>query len=176
VKPQPGLMSDEARRMLRHTVATLAYRAEKVLRDVPEGFADVRLSPHSRTPLETLGHMCDLMGWAERMARGTYHWEAVPPAGWPETVNRFFTMLAAFDAALGEAPPVTFTAEIIFQGPVADALTHVGQLALIRGTMATPVRPESYARAEITIARVGRDQSADRAEFSGDASRPKAKG
>ena len=159
MKPQPGPMSDEARRMLRHTVATLAYRAEKVLRDVPEGFADVRLSPASRTPLETLGHMCDLMGWAERMARGTYHWEAVPPAGWPETVDRFFTMLAAFDAALGEAPPVTFTADIIFQGPVADALTHVGQLAMIRGTMTAPVRPESYARAEIAVGRVGRDQS-----------------
>jgi hypothetical protein len=169
-------MSDEARRMLRHTVATLAYRAEKVLRDVPDGFADVRISPHSRTALEMLGHMCDLMGWAERMARGTSHWEAVPLAGWPETVDRFFTMLAAFDAALGEAPPATFTADVIFQGPVADALTHVGQLALIRGTLAAPMRPESYARAEIAVGRVGRDQSTDRAEFSGDASRPKGRG
>lgn len=100
----------------------------------------------------------------------------MPATTWAETVERWFTTLAAFDAALSEAPPVTFTAEIIFQGPVADALAHVGQLALIRGTMAAPVRPESYARAEIAIGRVGRDQSPDRAEFSGDASRPKGRG
>ena len=175
MKPQPGPMSDEARRMLRHTVATLAYRAEKVLRDVPEGFAEMRLSPASRTPLETLAHMCDLMGWGERMARGMYHWEPVAAGTWPDAVERFFTMLTALDAALAEPPPLTFTAEVIFQGPVADALTHVGQLALMRGTMSAPVRPESYARADISIGRVGRDQSAVRAEFGGDASKPKAK-
>jgi hypothetical protein len=168
-------MSDEARRFLRHTIATLAYRAEKVLRDVPDGFAELRVSPASRTALETLGHMCDLMGWGERMARGTYHWDPAPPGAWNDTVERFFTMLAALDAALAEAPPVTFTAEVIFQGPVADALTHVGQLAMMRGTMAAPVRPESYAKADISIGRVGRDQSGHRAEFSGDASKPRAK-
>ncbi|MCC7180923.1 MAG: hypothetical protein IT177_21260 [Acidobacteria bacterium] len=175
MKPQPGPMSDEARQILRHTVATLAYRAEKVLRDAPEGFAELRVSPSSRTALETLGHMCDLMGWGERMARGTYHWEAVPPGTWAETVDRFFTMLGALDAALAGKPAVTFTAEVIFQGPVADALTHVGQLAMMRGTVAAPVRPESYARADIAIGRVGQDQAQARYEFSGDASRPKAK-
>lgn len=175
MKPQPGPMSDEARRFLRHTVATLAYRAEKVLRDVPDGFAELRLSPSTRTPLETLAHLCDLMSWGERMARGTYHWDPVPAGTWPETVDRFFTMLAALDTALAEVPPVTFPAEVIFQGPVADALTHVGQLAMMRGTLSAPVRPESYARADITVGRVGREQSAVRAEFAGDASKPKAK-
>jgi len=174
MKPQPGPMTDEARRVLRHTVATLAYRAEKVLRDAPDGFAELRLSPSTRTALEIVGHMCDLMGWGERMARGTYHWEPLPPGRWSETVDRFFTTLAAFDTALAEKPPTTFTAEVIFQGPVADALTHVGQLAMMRGTMVAPVRPESYARADITVGRVGRDQSSLRAEFDGDASRPKA--
>ena len=173
MKPEPGPMSDEARRLLRHTVATLAYRAEKALRDVPEGFADVRLSPSSRTPLETLAHMSDLMGWGERMARGTMRWEPSPPGTWPETVDRFFAAVAALDAALAEGPAVTLTADVIFQGPVADALTHVGQLALMRGTMAAPVRPESYARADIAVGRVGRDQSGDRYEFTGDASKPR---
>jgi hypothetical protein len=166
-------MSDESRQLLRHTLATLAYRAEKVLRDVPEGFAELRVSPASRTPLEILGHMCDLMAWGERMARGTYHWEAGPVESWPAGVDRFFRLVAGFDAALAEAPALTYAAEVIFQGPVADALTHVGQLALIRGTMAAPVRPEAYARADITVGRVGQDQSSRRTEFEGDASRPK---
>jgi hypothetical protein len=166
-------MSDDARQMLRHTVATLAYRAEKVLRDAPDGFADLRISAASRTPVEVLAHMCDLMTWGERMARGTYRWEPVPVASWPAAVDRFFTTLAALDAALAERPEVTYPPEVIFQGPVADALTHLGQLAMLRGTLAAPVRPESYARADISIGRVGREQSSTRSEFDGDASAPK---
>jgi hypothetical protein len=166
-------MSDDAREMLRHTVATLAYRAEKVLRDAPDGFAELRISPASRTPLEVLNHMCDLMTWGERMARGTYKWEPVGVASWPAAVERFFATLAAFDAALADRTGVTYRAEVLFQGPVADALTHVGQLAMMRGTIAAPVRPESYARADIAVGRVGREQSAERSEFDGDASRPK---
>jgi hypothetical protein len=173
MKPQPGSMSDEARRVLRHTVATLAYRAEKVLRDAPDGFAELRISETSRTPLEVLAHMCDLMTWGERMALGAYKWEPVPVDSWPAAVERFFAKLAAFDAALAATPEATYAAEVIFQGPVADALTHVGQLAMLRGTMAAPVRPESYARADISVGRVGREQSSDRSEFDGDASPPK---
>lgn len=175
MKPQPVAMNDETRRFLRHTLATLAYRAEKVLRDPPDGFSDVRMSPASRTPLETLGHMGDLMAWGEQMARGVYRWDPVAPAGWVETVDRFFGQLAAFDAALSDASQVPLPGDVIFQGPVADALTHVGQLALVRGTVAAPVRPESYARADIRVGRVGREQSAERHEFGGDASRPRPK-
>lgn len=173
--PQQGPISDESRRFLRHTLATLAYRAEKVLRDVPGGFADVRLSDASRTPLETLAHMGDLMRWGERMARGTYLWEPAPATTWDDTVDRFFAMVASFDAALVEAPDVTYPAEVIFQGPIADALTHVGQLAMVRGTMAAPVRPESYARASIAPGRVGREQPTERYEFTGDASKPRSR-
>jgi len=174
MKPVPVPLAEEPRRLLRHTLATLAYRAGKVLRDVPEDFGGVHLSPTTRTPLETVAHMGDLMDWGERMARGVFHWEAAPAGAWPETVDRFFERLAAFDAALADGTQVPLQAEVMFQGPVADALTHVGQLALIRGTMASPVRPESYARAEIVVGRVGRDQAPARYEFSGDASKPRA--
>jgi hypothetical protein len=60
--------------------------------------------------------------------------------------------------------------EKLIQGPLADALTHVGQLAMLRGMAGVPVRPESYPRAEIVVGRVGIDQAAPRAEFDGDAS------
>jgi hypothetical protein len=168
-------LPDAARELLRHTLATLAYRAEKALRDVPDGFAELRLSPSSRTALETLGHLGDLLDWAERMARGEYRWQPVPVTTWEAGVGRFFAGLAALDAALVEALPASYPAEIIFQGPIADALTHVGQLAMMRGIAGAPVRPESYARAEIRAGRVGREQSATRREFDGDASRPQPK-
>jgi len=156
--------------LLRHAVATLAYRAEKVLKDAPESFIHHRLSAGSRTPLEIVAHMGDLLEWAERMARGEYRWAPVSVADWPAACDRFFKGLLALDAALGESTLTAYSAEVIFQGPIADALTHVGQLALIRGIAGVPVRPESYARAEIQVGRVGVEQSAIRKEFDGDAS------
>ena len=158
------------REFLRHAVATLAYRAEKVLRDVPDGFADLRASPATRTPLQILNHLGDLMDWAERMARGERRWQHVPSPGWTQARERFFAGLAALDVALRDAPPESLPEEAIFQGPVADALTHVGQLAMLRGMAGVPVRPESYARAEIRVGVVGPQQSERRTEFDGDAS------
>ncbi len=156
--------------MLRHTVATLAYRAEKVLRDVPAGFPELRVSPSTRTPFQILVHLGDLMEWAERMARGERRWQHITCTDWAEARDRFFRCLAALDAALADAPTAGRSEEATFQGPVADALTHVGQLALLRGIAGAPVKPESYARAEIQVGFVGREQSTQRTEFEGDAS------
>lgn len=164
---------ETARQFLRHTVATLAYRTEKVLREVPEGYAEMRISPTSRTPLEVVSHLGDLVEWAESMARGEYRWQPGLAADWAAAVARFFQGLAALDAALAKDLSQKHSAEIIFQGPIADALTHVGQLAMMRGMVGSAVRPESYARAEIRIGSVGPEQSAVRKEFDGDASRPR---
>lgn len=163
-----------ARELLRHTLATLAYRAGKVLRDAPAGFGEVRASDSGRSAMEILAHMVDLMGWAERLARGEYRWEAGGVAEWPAAVDRFFEGLAALDRALADPAAAAFPAEVMFQGPIADALTHVGQLALLRGLAGRPVRPESYARARIETGRVGLDQAPPGREFDGDASRPPA--
>ena len=159
-----------SREFLRHAVATLAYRAEKVLRDVPDDFADLRVSQGTRTPQQILTHLGDLMEWAERMAHGERRWQHVPQAGWQRARDRFFGSLAALDRALAEASTDSLSEEAIFQGPVADALTHVGQLAMLRGMSGAPIRPESYARAEIRVGVVGPEQSARRTEFDGDAS------
>src|SRR5215831_11275933 len=91
---------DPARELLRHTVATLAYRSEKVLRDPPEGFAAFRLAPASRTPLELVGHLGDLMEWATRMAQGEHRWAAGPADDWAAAADRFFAGLHALDVAL----------------------------------------------------------------------------
>jgi hypothetical protein len=163
----------EKREMLRHTVATLAYRAEKVLRDPPAGFEQMRLSLSSRSALEIVSHLGDLMDWGERMARGEYLWEARPSAEWTAACDRFFRSVKALDDAIGQESFDKYPVEMIFQGPIADALTHIGQLSMMRGVAGGAVRPESYARAEIQAGRVGRDQSSQRKEFDGDASQPK---
>lgn len=162
--------SDPVRHLIRHTVATLAYRGDKVLRDAPAGFADHKISPASRTPLEIVSHLGDLVEWAERMAEGEYRWAPQPSANWQAACDRFFHGLLALDGALERAAFTEYPAEVIFQGPIADSLTHVGQLAMIRGALGAPIRPESYARAQIEVGRVGTEQSATRKEFDGDAS------
>lgn len=164
-----------SRHLLRHTVATLAYRAEKVLRDAPDAFVHHRISPASRSPLEIVSHLGDLVEWADRMAHGEYLWAPQPADDWTGACDRFFHGLLALDASLADSTFEKYSPEVIFQGPIADALTHVGQLAMIRGALSAPVRPESYARAEIFVGRVGREQSSTRQEFEGDASRRRPK-
>lgn len=172
-RPVPVLTTppESALQMLRHTLATLAYRAEKALRDGPDGFAAFRPAPGSRTPTELVSHLGDLMEWGERMARGELRWAPGEVTDWSAGRERFFAALAALDAALTDSA-APFVA-VIFQGPVADALTHVGQIALMRGMAGAPVRPESYARATIEAGRVRPEQqTAKRVEFDGDASKP----
>jgi len=156
--------------LLRHTLATMAYRAEKVLRDPPEGLATHRIGERSRTAGEILGHLGDLMTWAVEMTEGRWTWRAAGTGDWNADVDRFFDQVARLDAALAAGAPEAHPAGVIFQGPIADALTHVGQIAMLRGQLGAPVRPESFAKARIEIGRVGRDQAAERREFDGDAS------
>lgn len=165
--------AEAQRAVLRHVVATLAYRAAKTLRDAPEGFGDFVSGAATRTPCRIVAHMGDLMGWGVRMVEGDPSWRAEGGGDWATEVRRFFDGLAALDAALASAQPSTFRPEPLIQGPLADALTHVGQLAMLRGAFGAPLRPESYARAEIAPGRVGPDQAAARYEFEGDASAPK---
>jgi hypothetical protein len=158
------------RALLRHTLATLAYRAEKVLRDPPPGFAELRIGPASRTPVAIVGHLGDLLEWGRSMADGRSDWKPGGTGDWDADVERFFAALKSFDERLSLATPLGHPASVLFQGPIADSFTHVGQLALLRGHAGSSVRPESYARAEIASGRIGREQSANRREFDGDAS------
>jgi hypothetical protein len=160
---------DTARAMLRHLAATLAYRAAKVLRDVPDGFSARSFGDATRQPVRIVAHLGDLMAWAVSLARGEYTWKAEGSDDWHAEVRRFFDGLAALDRELASHSSAA-SIEKLIQGPLADALTHVGQLAMLRGMAGAPVRPESYARAEIVRGRVGMEQAAPRGEFDADAS------
>ena len=154
-----------ARALLRHTVATLSYRAGKVVRDAPAHFADYPVSADSRTPVRILAHIGDLLDWALWLARGEQRWKDSTPLAWDMEVARFFGALEQLDAYLSSDAPLASSAETIFQGPVADALTHVGQLAMLRRLVGSPVRGENYAKATIVAGRVGSDQTPPSVEF-----------
>jgi hypothetical protein len=162
--------TDPARLALRQMAATLAYRAAKVLRDAPPEFAHRSFGDATRQPVRIVAHMGDLMSWGVSMAGGGKEWKPGGGDDWKTEVERFFVGLAALDAALAADGEFKGSIDKMIQGPLADALTHVGQLAMLRGMAGAPVRPESYARAAITAGRVGLDQEAPRAEFDGDAS------
>ena len=162
--------SDRERAVLRHVAATLAYRAAKVLRDVPPDFHSREFGPSTRSPVQIVAHMADLMTWGVSLARGGYEWKADGSDDWKIEVDRFFSGLAALDRALAAEGPFTGSIEKLIQGPLADALTHVGQLAMLRGMAGAPVKPESYARADIKPGRVGAEQAPPGREFDGDAS------
>ncbi len=158
-------MSDEGRDLLRHTVATVAYRAGKVLRDAPASFARYQAADTSRTAVEILAHLGDLYDWALAMASGAPAWKDSTPLAWDEEAGRFFAALGRFDAYLASDAALHAPVEKLFQGPVADSLTHVGQLALLRRLSSSPIRAENYFKAEIVMGRVGPEQTPPRREF-----------
>jgi len=153
------------RQLLRHAVATLAYRGGKALRGAPESFATFRIGDATRPPVKLVAHIGDLFDWALLMAKGKTAWKDSEPLPWNQEVERFFGTLRAFDDYLASDEPLHAPVEQLFQGPVADALTHVGQLAMLRRVAGAPIRAENYAVAEIVAGRTGADQAAARREF-----------
>jgi len=153
------------RDLLRHTVATLAYRGAKAVTGAPSGFGEFRIGESSRTPGEILAHIGDLLDWALALAEGHYQWNKGPVEPWDDLVARFFAGLTRFDDYLASDRPLGWSAERLFQGPVADALTHVGQLTMLRRLAGSPVRGENYAKADITAGRVTATQAAPKVEF-----------
>lgn len=150
---------------LRHALATLAYRASKAVRDAPSDFGVYRPGPDSRSAGQILAHMGDLMEWALSQARGEESWDPRPSGSWQEDCNRFFGALGSFDAYLASPAELEATAERIFQGAVADALTHVGQLAMMRRLAGSRVRGENYSVADITVGVTGAAQPPAVREF-----------
>lgn len=156
---------DSNRQMLRHAVATLAYRAGKALRNAPESFSNYAPGDKARSPLAILAHMGDLFDWALTCAKGKQEWHTSTPQPWPQEVERFFSSLKAFDDYLASSLPLGYPVEQLFQGPVADALTHTGQLTMLRRLSGSPMRSEVYFSADIVAGRVGAEQTPPSEEF-----------
>ncbi len=135
------------------------------MRDAPAHFAEFHASEKTRTPSQLVAHLGDLLDWALSMAQGKQEWHDSPPVAWDAGVQRFHAALEAFDAYLASDQPLHVPAEKLFQGPIADALTHVGQLTMLRRLAGAPIRGENYFKADIAAGRVGADQKAAAREF-----------
>lgn len=144
--------------MLRHTLATVAYRAARALEGAPDHFAGFEGT--GRMPVQILAHMGDLFDWALSAAIGEERWQAAQPRAWAEEQRRFFESLQTLDAFLASDAPLRAPAERLFQGPLADALTHVGQLAMLRRLSGSPTIGENFFVAEIKAGQVGVAQPA----------------
>ena len=104
--------------------------------------------------------MGDLFDWALSIAQGKERWRRSEPLPWPDEEHRFFASLAAFDAHLASHKRLHAPVERLLQGPVADALTHTGQLAMLRRLAGVPIRGESFYDAAIAPGQVGVEQPA----------------
>jgi hypothetical protein len=156
---------DEKRALLRHTVATVAYRGGKAVRGVPASFATFSGDDSARTAARILAHIGDLYEWALSQAKGAEAWHDSTPLEWDREVERFFATLQQFDAYLASEAPLAVTHEKLFQGAIADSLAHVGQLAILRRLGGAKMKSENYSKAEIVAGRVGPDQRAPKREF-----------
>ena len=159
-------MEDKSKReFLRHIIATIAYRGGKAIADAPENFADFKASEMTRAPILILAHIGDLFDWALSMAKGKQVWNNSKPENWDAESKRFFGVIKAFDDYLASDETINASLEKLFQGPIADALTHVGQINLLRRMFDAPIKGENYFVANVEIGRVGENQSATRIEF-----------
>lgn len=147
------------RLFLRHALATLAYRAGKTVRGTPAEFGAYRHTPDSPSCVEILAHMGDLMDWGLRMVQGEPRWTTATPLPWDREIARFFAALRAYDEYLASGSPILFDPGRVFQGGIADALTHTGQLAMLRRLSGFKMKGENYSKAEIAAGRVGIDQT-----------------
>ena|SRR5271170_7019790 len=157
--------SDPRLELLRHALATLAYRGGKAIRHAPEGFATFRAGEGVRTPGQILAHIGDLMDWALSIAIGKQQWHNSEPQPWGKEADRFFVALKKFDDVLASSELLHVSAEKLLQGPIADALTHVGQIAILRRLAGESIRGENYFVADITVGRVGAEQTPPKKEF-----------
>lgn len=154
-----------ARDLLRHSLATISYRAGKIIRDAPQGYVDFQAGQNCRTPVQILAHIGDLLDWALAMAKRQPAWHDSEPLPWPDEVQRFFDTLKKFDDFLAGPEQLHASPEKLFQGPLADTLNHVGQLAMLRRLSGVPIRGENYYKADIAAGRVGKDQPTPKFEF-----------
>jgi hypothetical protein len=157
--------SDTKREMLRHTVATLAYRGGKAVRGASDSFVLFKASETTRTPAQILAHIGDLLDWALSIAKGNETWNNSEPLVWNEEIDRFHAALKSFDDYLASDSELSASCERLFQGPIADALTHVGQIAMLRRVAGEPMKGENYSRAKIAAGHVGADQETPKREF-----------
>ena len=139
-------------------VATVAYRGGVAITDAPDGFAEFRAHETTRTPGEILAHIGDLLEGSLYLVKGELVYLTSDPLPWKEEVTRFFSAVKKFDSYLATDAPLACPVEKLVQGPVGDALTHVGQIGMLRRMAGKPIQPEQYFTAEIVAGEFGQGE------------------
>jgi hypothetical protein len=155
----------QTRELVRHGIATIAYRGAKAIRGAQNSFATYHIGDKTRTPAQILTHIGDLFVWARAAVQGNPEWNESKPLAWADEKERFFSSLKNFDDYLASEQAIQITPEKLLQSPIADALTHIGQIAMLRRLAGSPISGENFLEAEITIGRVGFEQAAPKEEF-----------
>lgn len=147
------------RSLLKHFLAALAYRTQKALRDAPVDFGSFKPPADVRSPQELVRHMTSVLGYARTYFIGGSYWPE-PLGSLEEEVSRFHLMLEDLGLHFEKGTPLLgeMTEEQLLQGPFADAMTHVGQLAMLRRFAGAPVAPENFIVADINSNRLGSEQ------------------
>jgi len=143
--------------LFRHVVATVAYRGGLAISDAPEHFSIFRLNETTRTPGELLAHIGDLLEGSLHLIKGELVYLTSAPLSWEEEIARFFSAVGELDSYLASGAPLACPMEKLIQGPIGDALTHVGQIVMLRRLAGKPVRVEAYFTAEIVAGMVNQD-------------------
>ncbi len=149
---------DEQRKMLMHFLAALAYRTQKALRGASPEFANFSAGGKVRTPLELVRHMDSVLGYARTfIIGGSYR----PPqtADFAEAIASFHQVVEDLARHLDAGSKMHgITPEVMLQGPFSDAMTHAGQLAMLRRLAGDPVPPENFIYATISPDNLGPNQ------------------
>ncbi|MBT3231241.1 MAG: hypothetical protein HN356_00355 [Calditrichaeota bacterium] len=149
---------DKKRLMLQHFLAAIAYRTQKALREAPPGFAEFRAAPGVRTPHELIFHITGVLGYARTFLTGGT-WRPIIEEDFPAEVNRFHSILTKLRELLESNTPFeNLTPERMLQGPLSDAMSHAGQLAMLRRFFGSPIRPENFIMADINAENTGENQ------------------
>jgi hypothetical protein len=157
--------SDPRRELLRHMVATIAYRGGKAIRGADPEFALFTIGGGTRGAVQILAHINDLLEWSLRLARGERDWRPQAGLDWTAEEKRFYEGLARLDEHLASPAPLEFGIEQLLQGPIADVFTHIGQISMLRRRAGSPVRAEVMILSRIEAGRVGPDQAPPVREF-----------
>ena len=148
---------DRDRELLRHFLGAIAYRTQKALRGAPDHYAAFSAGNRVRTPTELVRHMAGLMGYVRTFFHGGSY-QAQPLPSFTAEVERFHSLIEEVGKLLASGATCSLTTEQLLQGPFADAMTHVGQLAMLRRLAEAPIAPENFIYADIRADRLHADQ------------------
>ncbi len=135
---------------IQHFLKVLSYRFEKAIHNAAESYPKHASGHGIRTPLELLGHMNGVLEFAISSLKNQPR-RNIPEQSWQEQITLYYEKLKELNQLMQENSFDTDTLERILQGPLADAMTHIGQLAMMRRLANSAIAGENYFAADMSL-------------------------